>query len=293
MKIKYLTLGSLTILIWGLSLVATKNLLQNGFSPNIITFLRFFIASVIVHFTLKKEEKSKIAKRDYIHFLFMATGGISLFYFFENAGLIYTTVANTSLITATIPLFTLLIAAMFYDKRLVWQNILGIFMGLSGTFLLFYKDILASGVHLKGDLLIFGSVVMWIVYSFAYRKIMEKYNTNFITYIIFILGTLLLLPVVVIERNNWGQLNFNIQSVLSLFFLAVFCSYLGYYFWNIAVKNIGVKITSNLILFLPVVSITAGILIYNEPFSVNLLLSAAFITSGAYLTSLSKPENLF
>jgi drug/metabolite transporter (DMT)-like permease len=292
LKIRYYFFAVAAILFWGVSLVATKTLLQNGFTPNFITFIRFAAAALLLEASRSKT-KEKIVKSDLKFFLMMAIGGISLFYYFENAGLQYTSVANTSLIIATIPLFTLITAAIFLHKKITWQNYIGIVLGLGGTFLLFYKDLLRTSLHVKGDLLVFCAVVMWIIYSFAYRKIMDKYSPAFVTRKIFLFGVVSLLPMLFWEWKENSIANWNGIVLISFLFLSFICSYLAYYFWNVSIKNIGIKITSNFILFLPIVSIIAGIIAFSEPFTILLVFSAILILSGAYLTSISKKEHSF
>ncbi|MDD3052307.1 MAG: DMT family transporter [Candidatus Cloacimonetes bacterium] len=293
MKIKYLVFASLTIFFWGISLIATKSLLLNGFTPNIITFLRFLIASVIMILFMGKKLFINIQKEDWKYLILMGLGGVSLFYYFENAGLQYTTVGNTSLITATIPMFTLITAHFAYGKKLSWQNVTGIVSGLLGTFILFYEDLINSTINLKGDFLVFLSVIMWIVYSFAYQKIMKKYPASNITFIVFILGSLFLVPSVILNISDFSALRINSSSLISLLFLSVVCSFIAYYLWNLSINGIGIKITSNLILFIPIVSITAGILVFGESFNINLIFSTILILLGAYLASFSRKNNSF
>ncbi|MCD4818520.1 MAG: DMT family transporter [Candidatus Cloacimonetes bacterium] len=289
---KYYILACFAIFVWGISLVSTKVLLGNGFTPNIITFFRFFIAWLVI-LIFQKRSTEHIKKGDQKYFSFLAVTGISLFYFFENIGLKYTTVANTSLITATIPLFTLLTAYFFYKKKLVTQNWIGIILSLTGSFLLFYKDIIHSSIHLKGDILVFGSVIMWISYSFIYKTLMNKYSASFIIRKIFLYAIIFLIPLIIFDLKSIVSINWELNVIMHLLFLSVICSYLGYYFWNIAIKKIGVKIISNLILFIPVVSISTGIIFLSEPFTWNLIYSAILIISGAYFTSISEEEHKF
>ena len=293
MKFRYLFLALITVIFWGISLPATTVLLQNGFTPNLITFLRFLVAAILLHLIIRKREIRPIAKEDRFHFYLMGLSGTTLFFFFENTALKFTTVSNTALITATIPLFTLVVAAVFYQKKILWQNLIGIPLGLAGTALLFYKDLQVSSLHLKGDLLIIGSVTMWVIYSFSYRLVSEKYDSLAIVYRTFIYGCLFSVPLLLFEIGQFYSINLNLSVLISLLFLAVLCTFLGYYFWNLALKNIGVKVTSNLILLIPVVSIACGVLFMKEAFSIPLLIASGFIILSAYLTSISRQDSHF
>ncbi|MBT3168750.1 MAG: EamA family transporter [Candidatus Cloacimonetes bacterium] len=279
------------IIFWGISFISTRILLNNDFSPNIITFLRFAIAAILFHFFQKR--KQQIEKKDKKYFIIMAISGVSMFYFFENSAVKYTTIANTTLAIATVPLFMLLTAHFIFKKKLCWQNFIGIPLGLFGTFLLFRQDILTNGVHLKGDLLAFGASFLWVIYSFAFKKVMEKYDTLFITAKIIFYGVIFLIPIILFEYKSFFIIKLNLISIVHLVFLAVFCSFLAYLFWNIATKKIGVKITSNFILIIPILSIIFSHFFLNESFSENIILASILIISGAYLTSISDKNNKF
>ena len=287
---RHLFYGISAIIFWGTSFLATKILIANHLSPMQISFLRLFIVWVAMLF-IKDKDSKPIAKSDLKYFYVMGILGITFFYYFENTGLKYTTIANTSLITSIIPFFTLIYARIFLKKKLIWKNILGFPLGIMGTALLFYRDI--SAVHIKGDLLVFISVFFWIFYSFAYDKISGKYSQLQILKTIFGIGMLGVIPFLIFEYKSFAQINVNSDTFLALFYLSLICTLLAYLLWNNAIKNLGIKITSNLILFIPIISIIIGILFWNEPFSYNLIWSAILILTGSYLTSQNRKNSNF
>lgn len=293
MKIKYILLALFTIVIWGVSLPVTKVLLNHGFTANNITFFRFFIAALILHLFLGEERKQKVELKDRFNFIIIGLSGTTLFFFFENTALKFTSVSNTALITATIPLFTLITAAVIYRKKILWQNYIGIPLGLIGTALLFYKDITGSNVHLKGDLFVFGSVFMWIIYSFFYRKISTKYKPLFIVYKTFVYGFLFTIPLLILEFRELSSITINYRVIAVFFYLSILSSLLGYYFWILAINHIGIKATVNLILLMPIVSVLTGVLFLSEQLNLTLILAMTAIITSSYLTSISKKESYF
>ena len=292
-RFKYTALALFTVLLWGISLPVTTILLENGFSPNLITFTRFAVASLIMSIFYRKSRAEKIMVTDRKYFYFMGLGGTTLFFFFENTALKYTTVSNTALITATIPLFTLLAAAFFYRKKILWQNLLGIPLGLFGTALLFYEDLQNSGLHLKGDLLVLGSVMMWLLYSFSYHKVMHRYSPVTVVYRTFLYGCYFSVLLLFFEFGAFSAVRINLSVITAILFLALLCSFLGYYLWTLALKNIGVKATSNLILLIPVVSVGVSIGFLKEPLTIKILFAGCSIIASSWLTSISRKESYF
>ncbi|MBN2460768.1 MAG: DMT family transporter [Candidatus Cloacimonetes bacterium] len=293
MRFRYYLLALLIVFFWGLSLAFTRLLLDNNFTPNLITFLRFSLAILMMVLFLKKKIRAEIERRDVVYFILMALCGTTLFYYFENSALKFTTVSNTALITALIPLFTLLTARILFAKKIHWQNYLGIIAGITGTAVLFYRDLIITRFHLKGDLMALGSVLMWVVYSFALGKVLHRYSMTFIVFRVFTYGVLFLLPVIILEKAYLIRVNIGWDVAVSLIFLAFFCSFLGYYGWNLAIRKLGIKVVSNFILFIPVVSILTGIVLFRESFHYSLVISSLLIISGAYLNSLSQPGSQF
>jgi len=292
-RLIYLLLALFTIILWGISLPVITILLGKGFSPNLITFLRFALAAFVMFIAFRRKLSPMIVSSDRKYFYFMGLGGITLFFLFENTALKYTSVSNTALITATIPLFTLLAAAMFYRKKILWQNMIGIPLGLAGTALLFIEDLQRSGIHIKGDLLVIGSVFMWILYSFSYRKIMDKYSPITVVYKTFLYGSLFALPLLILDIGTFSEITVDLKSVSAILYLALLCSALGYFLWTLSLKNVGVKTTSNLILLLPVVSVSVSVLFLSEQLTLKLVVAGIAIIFSSWLTSISHKENYF
>lgn len=286
-------MGIFAVLLWSLALFSTRVLFDHGFETNTITLLRFGIAAIIMHLSMPKTKRRiYIHKGDRRYFVMLALGGISLFYFFENSGVRYTTISNTALIIATIPLFTLLSGHFFFHKKMCAANYIGLPLGLVGTAILFIKDILhGSALHIKGDIMVLGSVALWVLYSFAYRTIGHKYHPRFITYISFVWGSLFLIPIALLEVGSYSQMQIDLSAILNILFLAIFPSYIAYLLWNISIQRIGIKITSNFVLLNPVFSIALGVVFLREPFSMNLVLSTVAILVGAYFSSVSTSGN--
>ena len=79
--------------------------------------------------------------------------------------------------------------------------------------------------------------------------------------------------------------NKKLLYLLAGIIVTIICSVAAYYLWNKAIEGIGVKITSNLILFMPLVSIIAGIVSFGERLTLQIMVSAVLLLSGVWLAS--------
>ena len=107
-------LATITVIIWGITFVCTKSLLQD-FSALEILFFRFLIA--YIGLWIMNPRKVKIEKKDNILFALAGLTGVVLYQFTENIAINFTTASNVSVIVSICPLFTAIIAQIFLKEN--------------------------------------------------------------------------------------------------------------------------------------------------------------------------------
>ena len=100
-------------------------------------------------------------------------------------------------------------------------------------------DILLSLNFNKGDLIMIGGVITWGVYSTLLKK--KKFYLPLLTlvHVICTFGLIIVFPQFFYEYSNGQLINFDINIVYTLIFLALFPSIGSYYCWAGAVSIIG------------------------------------------------------
>ena len=102
-----------TAFFWGISFISTKVVLRE-LPPSTIGLVRFVIASLFLAILLHKLEPGSRPKKADLPFLALSgILGISLYFFFENTGISYTSAVNASLIVTFVPLITILLDTIF------------------------------------------------------------------------------------------------------------------------------------------------------------------------------------
>ena len=61
--------------------------------------------------------------------------GIVLYFLFENNALQYTTASNASMLVAAMPLFAIIIEALFFRQRISWKMAVCILISIVGIYL--------------------------------------------------------------------------------------------------------------------------------------------------------------
>jgi len=270
-----------TIIVWGTTMVSSKVLLREGLSPTEIMLLRFSMAYVCLWIFYPKWHAIK-SFREELLFLGLGVSSGSLYFFFENTALVYTTATNVSLICALIPILTAIIIYLtFREKALSKRFWAGSSLAVAGTVLVVMNGDFAFGFNPFGDFLALLSIVCWAIYGALVKMLKGHYNTLFVTRKIFFYGIVTLLPYFLYEPFNVSLAILTKPVVISnLCFLGVIASSLCYFLWTLSLRNIGAVKTNNYVYFSPLVTIITAHYVLSEAITVWVVCGTILIFSG-------------
>ena len=275
----------LTVIFWGVSFVATK-VVVDAIDPVIAAFIRFNIAWVVMFVFIRKF--NKYSKKDLFYLFVASFFGVTAYFLFENSGLMYTTPTNASLIISATPLVYLLVSDIMKKKLSGRIRYVGTAVAFGGVAILVMNGRFFLRLNPLGDLLMFGAVVSWVIYTIAEEKL-HHLDNKIVSRDINFLGALFFIPFLFFSEHKltvWGKEEIGFQTVTGLIYLGVFCSALGYIFWNKAIRDCGAKTTTNGIYFIPVVTVIADAVILGNIPNVYALGGAALVLTGTYISEI-------
>ena len=149
LKQTYLLL-SLATIFWGIQPLCIKILIQNWTPPALTTFRYLLISTILfIIIYLRKEQKFIPPKHCIVPLILMGLTGIGINNVAQFTGLQYSSITNCTLIAATGPAITALIATIFIHERLNFIQWIGIFISFIGVIFLITKGSIAvSYTHL-------------------------------------------------------------------------------------------------------------------------------------------------
>lgn len=277
----------ITVIFWGISFVATKIIVQN-IPPMTAAFLRFFIATAILLIFIRK--KIKYTKKELLYIILSGFFGVTAYFLFENVALQYTTPSNGSLIISATPVIYLLISDILKKSFSHKIRYLGTFLAFFGVTIIVLNGRLVLKLNPLGDLLMFGAAFSWIFYTIFIEK-MHHHDNLIITRDLNFYGMLFFLPFVFFELKGYGtcplfQLWFQPKVIIAFIFLSVFCTALGYIWWNKAIRLAGAQTTTNGIFFIPVVTVIADAIILKNYPNYLTILGASLVLLGNYIAEI-------
>ena len=269
-------------LFWGLSFISIK-VAVDFVPPMTLALLRFVIASLLLYpwlriaeptCRLQRAHRSKLALTGFI--------GVTLYFFFQNTGIQYTSASEASLIIAGIPVLTLLADAVFYKASLSLRQCGGVALSLPGVYLLLQSGASGDG-GLVGNLYMFGAAVSWVSYCLLTRPLTSHYSQLAIVTYQALFGTIALLPLSLLEAASWQALDLTV--LLHIAYLGIFCSALGYYLYVYAMQQLGVSTVALFVNFIPVVSVVGGFFLLGEKIALLQLLGGFIIICAVIIVS--------
>ena len=278
----YHFLTAITVIVWGVTFVSTKVLINKGLSSIEIFFYRFLLAYFCILFISHNKIWSNSRKDEFLLFLCGLSGG-SLYFIAENTALGITLASNVSLLICTAPIFTILLSFLV-DKTSIQRNmILGSIVALFGVALVVYNGNFVFKINPLGDMLTIFAAIMWAVYCLILKRLSLRYDTLFITRKVFFYGILSLLPYFLFHPLKIKtELLSQPVVYLNLLFLGLIASMLCFIMWNYAVKKLGTTKTANYIYIVPLITILTSKIILNEPVTIISLIGALCIIGGVY-----------
>jgi len=285
----------MSTVFWAGAFIAGKIGVQE-IPPFSLAFFRFLFATGIIFSIMVRYEKNwKLKKKDWIPVILLGIIGMFGYHALFFTALKYTTAINSSMIAATNPLITSILAALFLKEVLGWKRLCAIGIAFFGVTLTLTNGELSTLKNLQfnhGDVIMLAAVLCWAVYSIISKKIMSKYSPLILTSYSFLICLILLIPFVIMENPVEYFSGITWKGWSSVLYMAVFPSVIGYLVQQMSIKEIGASRTAAFINLVPVFSIILSGLILGEQITVFKLLSAAIIISGVYLnTRLKAAEN--
>ncbi|MCG8618048.1 MAG: DMT family transporter [Desulfobacterales bacterium] len=284
----------LTAFFWGGTFIAGRGI-AGTVDPYSAAFLRFAIASFfLLILTLKTEKKLPgLNLQQAVLVFFSGLTGIFAYNLFFFTGLGMINANRASLIIATNPIFISLAAALLFKDKLTPRKGIGLVLSVTGALLIISEgnlsSILTSGIG-KGELAIFGCVISWVSYSILGKPLMAGLSPLVSVCYSSLAGTVMLL-VPAIANGMAGKVSgYGIPEWGSLFYLGFFGTVLGFYWYYQGIRTIGPTRSGVFINFVPVSALILSYFILDETVTADILVGAALVVSGVYLTNMTRSE---
>ena len=293
-KITYVKL-ILAALFWGGNYI-TGRIMSANLSPFTSAFLRFFAASVfLIIFVIKKYGKfPRVNFSQILLIICLGLTGIVGFGFFFFSGLKYITASRASIISSLNPSLITILSILILREKITMFKLTGIFLSFIGAIIVISKgnflEIFSEKIG-YGELSLLGSITCWAIFSVLGKIIMNKVKPIVAITYACLIGTFILIIPAYLEGQSHHFLQYDLTVWLSIVFLGFFGTALGFNWFYEGIDIIGPTQAGIFFNFVPVFATLLAVLILHERLYLSLVIGAAFVISGVYLTNYPNKEN--
>ena len=282
----------LTTLFWAGNFVLGRSM-HLVLPPIVMAELRWLLALIIIlPFLVPRLIKNKAAILDHwkilIVFSIFSVAGFNTFIYI---GLTMTTASNATILQSMIPIFILILSALWVKEKVSNHQWLGVFTSLVGVLILITKGELSSLLTLKfsqGDLFILFAVFLWATYSILLRWRPTDIDGFTFFGITVIIGSIVLLPFALVNWHYAQIIVWHSQAIYTVIYMAIFPSILAYIFWNKGVADLGAIKAGLFIHLMPIFGVILSITFLNEKIELFHLFGMMLIFSGIYFAIKAK-----
>ncbi|WP_424243851.1 DMT family transporter [Azonexus hydrophilus] len=289
---KYLTnpylLLTLTALFWSGNMVLGRGI-RADVPPMALAFWRWAIAFMLVLPLALPHLKSQwqLLKQGWRPVFVLGLLGVGGYNTFAYLALQTTTATNAVLLNSFIPVATIAISWAFLGKRLTPLAALGVVVSLIGALTIVARGDLDVLLHLAlntGDLWMLAAVAIWAIYTVGLAWRPAGVHPMLMLAAFTAVGLAALFPAYLWEMAQGRTINVHAGSLLSLAYVGIFPSFVGYIFYNRGVAEVGANKASLFIHLMPVFGTLLSVVFLGEiPYAYHYA-GIALIFAGIWLT---------
>jgi O-acetylserine/cysteine efflux transporter len=270
---------------WGLSYGLTKLALAQ-WRPLAFTGTRFLAMALIAATVLGSQGRWRaLVGPDRYRFLLGGLLGFTLYQLGFVLGLERTSAVSSTLLLATIPLFSLLFLRLGGLERVRSRQWAGVALAIAGVGLLVLAK--PEGPRLTdarlGDALSLGAAASFALYGIVTRPLGERFPASTVLAGSLLIGSLPLIPLGLLEPapQRWDAITTSGWTIW--LYSVVVPVYLSYTWWTAAIATRGVAAIAPYVLLVPLVGGAIAVVWLGEPLTRHLAVGSILIVLGIAL----------
>lgn len=278
--------------MWGLMAPIGKFILSGAvITPLLMTDFRMIGAACLFWIASLFTQPEHVNHKDMLSLFFAALFGIVFNQGTYIFGLGMTSPINASIVTTSLPILTMVIAAIYLREPITGKKLLGVFMGAVGALLLILSGQPMSGGQsgsIGGDLLCLFAQFCFSLYLVFFKGLIGKYSPITLMKWMFTYASICLIPFSYTEivQLDWSLLDYKVIAGLVM---VVFCAtFISYLLIPIGQKNLRPTVTSMYNYLQPIVASILAIAWGMDSFNALKIVAVILVFSGVFFVTQSK-----
>lgn len=280
---------ALACIMWGLMAPIGKDAMTHGLNGiEMVTFravggaICFWITSLFV-------ELETVSARDMVRFFFAAMLSIVFNQCCYTIGLSITSPVNASIMTTTMPIVTMILAALILREPVTGKKVGGIVCGAVGASLLITASASPSADgNLLGDMLCLAAQCSFALYLTLFKHLISRYSVFTCMKWMMTYAAIVILPFSFSDLSALSWSSVPLSSWFEAGFVVLCGTFIAYICMMIGQKNLRPTVVSMYNYVQPIVACGVSVILGLGKFGLLQGVAIVLVFSGVYLVTQSK-----
>ncbi|MEA3335611.1 MAG: DMT family transporter [Chloroflexota bacterium] len=286
--VRWIKLASL-LTLWASSFILNEIALRD-LNPAAVVTGRWLVTAVLTVFLLIRRDQMNefrgAIRSEFFSFFLLSMVGVTLLYGLQIAGQAHTSAVNTGLLANTVPIFTALLATIFFGQQVGLAGWIGIVLALVGAWVVsangFLLDFDLSTAF--GDLLVLLSALMGAFYFVIGGRLLEAYPPLIVTTAAATMGALTLLPIALVFG---GDSTLTLPALAAVLILGIGPGLLANLWWWETAEWLTANRAAVYIYLIPLITMVFAMLFLGETITQAQLMGTFLVLGGVWLAERS------
>lgn len=275
--------------MWGVSAPLGKMILAGGMTPLLLTDCRMIGAAILFWIISLFSKNEKVSPKDLLNMFFASLFGIVINQCCFIWGLSLTSPVNASIITTSLPILTMVLAAIVLHEPVTKLKVGGVFLGAIGALILIIGSSSGeTGGASAGDLLVICAQLSFSCYLVFFKKLIGKYSPVTLMKWMFTYASICVIPFTYGEWINMDWVGAPSIVIWGAIAFVVGPTFLSYLLLPLGQKNLRPTVTAMYNYVQPIVASFVAVWAGIGKFTIANGIAIVLVFTGVFLVTRSK-----
>ncbi|MBO4462894.1 MAG: DMT family transporter [Prevotella sp.] len=277
--------------IWGLMAPLGKDAMTHGIDGPSMVMLRVSGGALLFWVASLFTKREHVPLKHVFIFIGAAFFGIVFNQCGYTIGLSLTSPINASIVTTSMPIFAMILAAIILKEPITSKKVLGVMMGCSGALMLILTSAAGGSDKvgdIRGDLCCLGAQFSYALYLSLFNKFIRQYSVFTVNKWMFLWATVILLPLAGPHTLSTLSGELPTKTLLETAYVVFFGTFIGYILIIKAQKILRPTVVATYNYVQPLVAVAVSLLAGLSIMKWTHALAVILVFSGVWLVTKSR-----
>ena len=277
-------------LLFGLNNPISRSLMPNIIDPIALTYFRLLGGAILFWASALVFKVEKVSPKDLMLLFFAAFFSLTANQIPFFIGLSKTSPIDAAIVITTLPIISMLFAALIIKEPITLKKAFGVLVGASGAlFLILGEHIVHVGKgNFTGNIIVFAAVISFALYLNLFKNLIKRYTPYTIMRWMFLFAAIQSYPFCHTVVSQIDLAIFTTPVVAKIGYIVFFATFVSYVLLAVGQQFLLPTTLSMYNYTQPIIASLATIAMGLDVFGYEQLISTALVFLGVYIVTQSK-----